>query len=115
MNTIILAVFIASTAVFEVALPVGGAYQQKEFPNSDDGIRQFDRWIGETGVQEFDHVCVTGPSIEVTPVLRFWTRRKQLVYFMRYAQLQEYVEKNKLPQATATAVAGACAELAAKK
>ena len=115
MNTIILAVLIASTAVFEVALPVGGTYQQKQFPNSDDGLRQFDRWIGETGVMEFDYVCVTGPSIEITPVLRFWQRRAKLAYFMRYAQLQEYVEKNKLPQATATAVAEACAELAAKR
>ena len=72
-------------------------------------------WIEETGVTEYDHVCISGPSIESTPVLRFWSRRSSLVFFVRYAQVQEYVEKNKLPQATATAVAGACAELAARK
>ena len=115
MNTVILAIFIASTGAFEAALPVGSDYQQKQFPNSDAGIRQLGQWIEETGVTEYDHVCVTGPSIESTSVLRFWSRRSGLVFFMRYAQLQEYVLKHNLPQASATAVAGACAELVPKK
>jgi len=115
MNTVILAVFIASTSFFEAALPVGTGYQQKQFPNSDEGLRQFQRWVDESGVAEFDHVCVSGPSIETTPVLSYWSRRSKLVFFMRYADVQDYAQKQSLPQVSASAIAAACADLAARK
>jgi len=115
MNTVILSIFIASTSFFEAALPVGSGYQQKQFANSDEGIKLFQRWVDDTGVAEFDHVCVTGPSIETTPVLSYWSRRSKLVFFMRYADAQDYAQKHGLPQVSASAVAAACADLAARK
>ena len=112
MNTLILAVFIASTSFFEVALPVGTAYEQKTFPNSEEGIELLGRWIEATGVTEFDHVCVGGPSIEVTPVQQFWATRKAPVFFMRFVDLQDFARRHQLPEATATAVAAACTAMA---
>ena len=113
MNTVILAVFIASTSVFEAAVPVGETYRQQSFANSDEGIAQLGRWIEQTAVTTFDHVCVSGPTIEKTAALEFWSTRKAPVFFMRFADLQDYMRRHGVAQESAVAVAGACAALAA--
>ena len=108
MNTVILAVFIASASFFEAALPVGGAYQQMRFANTDEGIKDLGRWIEKTGVTAFDHVCVTGPPIETTPARQFWSTRKSPVYFMSYDHYEDYIAKRNVTQGSARLVLSAC-------
>ena len=113
-STIVLAVFIASTTTFDAGVAANGAFRHASFPNSDKGIEQLGQWIEKSGVRDFDQFCVSGPPIDATPALRFWSTRKVPVFMVDYAQVRQYMKKHNIGTASAAVVARTCVSLLPK-
>ena len=114
-SSVVLAVFIASSATFDAGVVFAGAYRHGTFPNSDQGIAQLGQWLEKSAVREFDQVCVSGPQIDPTPASRFWATRKVPVFEVGYAQVRQYMKKHNLGTASANVVAKTCLSLLPRK
>ncbi len=107
-SAVVLSVFIASTTTFEVAVGGGEEFQRASFPNSDEGIRASGHWIQGTGTTNFDQICVSGPSIGITPAFKFWSTRDVPVLLLYFGQVEQYMKQNGIENASAEVVARTC-------
>ena len=55
-STLVLAIWIASNANFQAALP-RRAYQIRQYANSDDGIDDFMKWVDKPGHDQIDLIA----------------------------------------------------------
>lgn len=107
-TSIVLAIFIASTATFDASIVAGGLVRHDSFPNSVEGIELLGKWINESPLTEFDRVCVSGRPIGVTPALRFWSTRKVPVRQVGFDQVELYMVVHKIAKPSAEVVASTC-------
>jgi hypothetical protein len=110
--TLVLAIWIASSSTYQVALPFGGSYQIREYANSESGIDDFVRWIDTPGHDQIDLICVAISGGEGSKAAKFWREAEvKRIFFMNPLQI-EVLEKNPLiPVVNAKIVAETCAEM----
>jgi hypothetical protein len=111
--TLVLAIWIASAATYQVALPFGGDYQLREYPNSEAGIESFMKWTDTPGHDQIDLICVAiiGKG-EKSPVAQFWRDAEvKRIFFMNPLQIEVMTKDPLIPTVTAKTIAETCAEM----
>ena len=111
-TTMVLAIWIATSATFQVALPFGGEYQIREYANADSGIDDFIKWIDTPGHDRIDLICVAISGGEGSKAARFWREAevKRIVY-MNPLQIEVLTNNPLIPTVNALTIANACAEM----
>ena len=110
--TLVLAIWIASNATYQAALPFGGEYQIREFANSDAGIDNFVTWIDKPGHDQIDLICVAISGAENSKAAQFWrdAEVKRIVFF-NPLQIEVLVKDPLIPKVTALTIAHTCADM----
>ena len=110
--TLVLAIWIASSATYQAALPFGGQYQIREFANADSGIDDLVKWIDTPGHDKIDLICVAISGAEGSTAARFWREAevKRIVY-MNPLQIEVLTKNPLVPTVNAITVAEACSEM----
>jgi len=111
-TTMVLAIWIATSATFQVALPFGGEYQIREYANADSGIDDFIKWIDTPGHDRIDLICVAISGGEGSKAAKFWREAevKRIVY-MNPLQIEVLTNNPLIPTVNALTIANACAEM----
>lgn len=110
--TLVLAIWIASNATFQAALPFGGQYQIREFANSESGMDKFSQWIEMPGHDQIDLVCVAISGAERSTVAQFWREAEvKRIVFLNPLQIEVMTKDPMLPKVTALTIAETCAEM----
>ena len=110
--TLVLAIWIASTATYQAALPFGGHYQIREFPNSDAGIEKFISWIDTPGHDQIDLICVAIAGGEKSKAAEFWREAEaKRIVFLNPLQIEVMMKDPMIPKVTALTIADTCAEM----
>ena len=111
-TTMVLAIWIATSATFQAALPFGGEYQIREYANADSGIDDFIKWIDTPGHDRIDLICVAISGGEGSKAARFWREAevKRIVY-MNPLQIEVLTNNPLVPTVNALTIANACAEM----
>ena len=110
--TMVLAIWIATSATFQAALPFAGEYQVREYANADSGIDDFMRWIDTPGHDRIDLICVAISGGEGSKAAQFWREAevKRIVY-MNPLQIEVLTKNPLVPTVNAMTIASACAEM----
>jgi hypothetical protein len=110
--TMVLAIWIATSATFQAALPFAGEYQIREYANADSGIDDFVRWIDTPGHDSIDLICVAISGGEGSKAAQFWREAdvKRIVY-MNPLQIEVLTNNPLVPTVNAITIANACAEM----
>jgi hypothetical protein len=110
--TMVLAIWIASNATYQAALPFGGEYQIREFANSDAGLDNFVSWIDKPGHDQIDLICVAISNAEKSKAAQFWREAevKRIVFF-NPLQVEVLLKDPLIPKVTALTIAQTCAEM----
>ena len=107
-----MAIWIASSSVFEAALPFSGTYVVKQFPNSDPGLEEFMAWVQSSGHDKIQLICVAIKEAQDSPAAQFWREMQGMnVLFMNPIQVDLYAEKHAIRAITAQTVAEVCGEM----
>jgi len=111
--TLVLAIWIASNANFQAALPFGGAYQIRQYANSDDGIDEFMKWVDKPGHDQIDLICVAAVSgAEKSSAAQFWRDAEvKRIVFLNPLQIEVLTKNPLIPVVNAITVAETCAEM----
>ena len=110
-ETLIFAIWVASATTFEVALPLHGVYQVREFPNSEAGAEKMFEWANTSAHDKIDRMCVSTPLTETTPVMDFFYRSEARVFLMNPLQVKLHAEKYGVAKITAETAALTCADI----
>jgi hypothetical protein len=111
-SIMVLAIWIASSATYQAALPFGGQYQIREFANSDDGIDRFVAWADSPGHDKIDLICVAIAGAEESKAAKFWRDAEvKRIYFMSPLQLEVIMKDPLVPKVTALTIAEACSDM----
>jgi hypothetical protein len=110
--TMVLAIWIATSATFQAALPFAGEYQIREYANADSGIDDFINWIDTPGHDRIDLICVAISGGEGSKAAQFWREAevKRIVY-MNPLQIEVLTKNPLVPTVNALTIANACAEM----
>ena len=109
---LVLAIWIASTSTYQVALPFDGQYQIREFANADSGIDDFITWIDTPGHDKIDLICVAISKAEGTKAAKFWREAEvKRIVFMTPLQIEALAKDPTIPAITALTIAQACVEM----
>ena len=111
--TLVLAIWIASNASFQAALPFGGAYQIRQYANSDDGIDDFMKWVDKPGHDQIDLICVAVTSgADKSSAAQFWRDAEvKRIVFLNPLQIEVLTKIPLIPVVNAITVAETCAEM----
>ena len=110
--TMVLAIWIASNATYQAALPFGGQYQLRQYANSDAGIEDFVKWIDGPGHDKIDLICVAIAGGEDSKVAEFWREAEvKRIFFMNPLQIEVLLKDPLVPFVNAITIANACAEM----
>ena len=110
--TMVLAIWIASNATYQAALPFGGQYQLRQYANSDAGIEDFVKWIDGPGHDKIDLICVAIAGGEDSKVAEFWREAEvKRIFYMNPLQIEVLTKNPLIGKVTAITVAEACAEM----
>jgi hypothetical protein len=109
---LVLAIWIASTSTYQVALPFDGQYQIRQFANADSGIDDFIKWIDTPGHDQIDLICVAISGAEGTKAAQFWRGAEvKRIVFLSPLQIEALAKDPTLPGITALTIAQACVEM----
>ena len=110
--TLVLAIWIATAATFQAAMPFGGVYQIREYVNSDSGIDNFMKWVDTPGHDKIDLICVAISGAEGSPAAQFWREAevKRIVY-LNPLQIEVLTKNPLVPTVNAITIANACADM----
>jgi hypothetical protein len=110
--TLVLAIWIASAATFQAAMPFSGQYQIREFQNSDAGMDKFSTWVETPGHDQIDLVCVAISGAEQSKAAQFWREAEvKRIVFLNPLQIEVLLKDPMLPRVTALTIAETCAEM----
>jgi len=110
--TLVLAIWIASSATYQVAMPFGGEYQIREYSNSEAGIDDFMRWIDTPGHDQIDLICVAVSGGEGSRAAKFWRDAEvKRIFFMNPLQIEVLTKNPLIPTVNAKTVAETCADM----
>lgn len=110
--TLVMAIWIATAATFQAAMPFGGEYQVREYANSDSGIDNFMKWVDTPGHDKIDLICVAISGAEGSAAAQFWHDAEvKRIYFMNPLQIEVLAKDPLVPVVNAITVAHACAEM----
>jgi hypothetical protein len=110
--TLVLAIWIASSATFQAALPFAGEYQIRQYANSDAGIDAFMKWVDTPGHDQIDLICVAVSGAEKSAAAQFWRDAEvKRIYFMNPLQIEVLTKNPLIPVVNAITVAQTCAEM----
>ena len=110
--TMVLAIWIASNATYQAALPFGGQYQLRQYANSDAGIEDFVKWIDGPGHDKIDLICVAIADGEDSKVAAFWREAEvKRIFFLNPLQVELLTKNPLIPVVNAITIAETCAEM----
>jgi len=108
----VLAIWIASNATYQAALPFGGQYQLRQYANSDAGIEEFIKWIDGPGHDKIDLICVAITGGEGSKVAEFWRDAEvKRIFFLNPLQVELLTKNPLIPVVNAITIAETCAEM----
>ncbi len=109
---LVLAIWITSAATYQAALPFGGQYQIREFPNSEAGIEKLVSWSNSPGHDQIDLICVAIAGGEKSTAAEFWREVdvKRIFYFDP-KQIEAMMKDPMIPKVTALTIAETCADM----